>query len=253
MNDERDDLVSKAYRELDDTQAPEHLNRKILQMAAAEAQQSAARGWSLALWMKPIAWAATIGLSLAIVLEMTQVPTEIPAASPAATPPETLSTDALNQAESRLGDELKRAEEMARQRTGSNQAAPAEAFSAESADIPASSQKAARRQSAPEPLREVVAESEMRADADVVESAAKDKLEQAPAATRERTAASMLMADQAVAGQAAKPECDARTRESASDWRECIQMLRAIGATDAAELEFEAYILEFPDEPEPNK
>ena len=43
----------------------------VLKLAAAEARPGARRGTS---WMRPMAWAATVGLSLAIVLEIGQVP-----------------------------------------------------------------------------------------------------------------------------------------------------------------------------------
>jgi hypothetical protein len=79
MNNERDNpaieqddrLVSAAYRDIADERAPEHLNHSILQQAATTAKPRYARSMS---WMRPMAWAATIGLSLAIVLEITQVP-----------------------------------------------------------------------------------------------------------------------------------------------------------------------------------
>jgi len=72
---EGDERVTEAYRELGAEKTPESLNQTIIEMAAQDAQQAGARNPLSAVWMKPLAWAATIGLSLAIVLELTQVPT----------------------------------------------------------------------------------------------------------------------------------------------------------------------------------
>ncbi|MCJ7590232.1 MAG: hypothetical protein MUO51_02650 [Woeseiaceae bacterium] len=71
---EMDRLVSQTYRELGTEEVPEHLNQTILRQAAAAGGRSGARHFSFAAWTKPVAWAATIGLSLAIVLELTQIP-----------------------------------------------------------------------------------------------------------------------------------------------------------------------------------
>lgn len=65
-----DDKVSQAYRSLADEKTPVHLDRKILEMAAAEAQQPRYSRWMA--WSRPLAWAATITLCLAITLELTR-------------------------------------------------------------------------------------------------------------------------------------------------------------------------------------
>jgi hypothetical protein len=76
MTNDRDNMtsdpsVSATYRQLADERVPAGLDEKILRRAAALPRAGSRRGWA---WMKPVAWAATIGLSLAIVLEMTQLP-----------------------------------------------------------------------------------------------------------------------------------------------------------------------------------
>ncbi len=84
MNNERDNpeieqddrRVSAAYQDIAVERAPDHLHQSILQQAATAAKPRYARSMS---WMRPMAWAATIGLSLAIVLEITQVPQPQPA------------------------------------------------------------------------------------------------------------------------------------------------------------------------------
>ena len=70
-NPTADPSVSATYRQLADERAPASLDDKVLHRAAATSRVSSGIGRA---WMKPVAWAATIGLSLAIVLEMTQLP-----------------------------------------------------------------------------------------------------------------------------------------------------------------------------------
>jgi len=76
MTNDRDNMttdpsVSATYRQLADEKAPASLDEKILHRAAAAPRVDSGIGRA---WMKPVAWAATVGLSLAIVLEMTQLP-----------------------------------------------------------------------------------------------------------------------------------------------------------------------------------
>jgi hypothetical protein len=75
MSNEREDRgegqrLADTYKALADERAPDYLNERVLRMAAASrTPYGRARAW-----MRPVAWAATIGLSLAIVLEVTRVP-----------------------------------------------------------------------------------------------------------------------------------------------------------------------------------
>lgn len=66
-----DALVSQAYRDLADERAPEHLDRTILRGAAKEARPRYSR---FIAWTRPMAWAATVMLSVALVLEVTNTP-----------------------------------------------------------------------------------------------------------------------------------------------------------------------------------
>lgn len=70
---ETDETVSATYRELSREGAPNHLNEKVLQQAAERALRP--RYARSVMWTRPLAWAATVGLCLAIVLEVTRVPT----------------------------------------------------------------------------------------------------------------------------------------------------------------------------------
>ncbi len=70
---ETDETVSATYRELSREGAPNYLNEKVLQQAARKALRP--RYSRSIVWTRPLAWAATVGLCLAIVLEVTRVPT----------------------------------------------------------------------------------------------------------------------------------------------------------------------------------
>ena len=68
---ETDVLVSQAYRDLADERTPERLDRTILRAAAKEARPRYSR---FIAWTRPMAWAATVMLSVALVLEVTDTP-----------------------------------------------------------------------------------------------------------------------------------------------------------------------------------
>jgi hypothetical protein len=71
--EDMDTRVSETYRELSAPRVPDHLNQTILQLAA---NKGPGKGdFLFAKWLKPVTLAATIALSLAIVMELTDVPT----------------------------------------------------------------------------------------------------------------------------------------------------------------------------------
>ena len=70
---ETDKVVSDTYRQLSEESAPDYLNERVLQQAASVAARP--RYSRSIMWTRPLAWAATIALCLAIVLEVTRVPT----------------------------------------------------------------------------------------------------------------------------------------------------------------------------------
>jgi hypothetical protein len=65
---ERDPVVSEAYRELSQERTPAHLDHVVLNAARKAAKADRPREIS---WLRPAAWVTTIGLCLAIVLEIT--------------------------------------------------------------------------------------------------------------------------------------------------------------------------------------
>jgi hypothetical protein len=82
--DTDDRRVTDSYRDLASERTPADLDERILAMAAAEART---RYGLTRAWIRPVAWAATIALSLAFILEMSPLtdgpaPAELPAATP---------------------------------------------------------------------------------------------------------------------------------------------------------------------------
>ena len=76
-DDPGDPHVSAAYREIADERTPEHLDHAILNAARGAARPR----WNKAVaWLRPAAWAATIGVCLAIVVEISLLPDQDPAA-----------------------------------------------------------------------------------------------------------------------------------------------------------------------------
>ena len=70
-DDITDPIVSGTYRELADERTPEHLDHVVLNEARRAALQGHRKTVS---WLRPAAWATTIGLCLAIVLEIADMP-----------------------------------------------------------------------------------------------------------------------------------------------------------------------------------
>lgn len=68
---EVDPLVTRTYKEVASELTPEHLNKAVMRQAADVARPRYLRSVS---WTRPMAWAATITLCVALVLEVTNAP-----------------------------------------------------------------------------------------------------------------------------------------------------------------------------------
>ena len=224
--EELDALVSETYRELPAPRAPDHLNQTILRMAEKKGRGRA--DVLFAAWVKPVTLAATIALSLAIVLELSEVPEvsmpmEVaPAAQEELAPQE---TDSLVPAADRALSQFERIP------------APVRADESTSTDAGL--------------IEELVLE-----DTDLAKSEAKGKIESFAAsppaaalpAARKR-AADIPDSNQPAAISTiglSTAACDERVRQSADSWLDCIDQLRESGATLDADREYEAFMLEYP-------
>lgn len=208
---ENDTLVSTTYRDLAQESTPPALDDSVLRMAAQSKPAVARRG--IPMWMKPVAWAATLGLTLAIVLDVTDVGQSIPASTtvaPAASIQEAFSADDA--------DVVQEAEEMARLRDGPDQGA----------ELAKSRQEPAHR-----------------VDEAVAGRAVESQAYAASPATEQRAAALDLSAEKKELSD--DPACSVASREEAATWYDCVLKLRNDDSTAEADREMLLLIEAFPD------
>jgi len=257
MNDERDNgttdrQVSDIYRELADERVPQRLDDKVLRMAAgAKTPRNIIPG----LWMKPIAWAATIGLSLAIVLELTQTPSISPDMSALSPSMSVDETGALAPARGEIlsetaGNDL-RDRQLQADDTAVSEPPPSTELREQDparrdfkpkvprAEMPVKEEAAAQALSvAPEPVEAAAAEDGLAAtDAD--EGSFRRAGKTAAVSSMAVTAEKMLIAEPSL--------CPADVRESADEWYGCIVAKRATSPKEAVDTELAAFRKRFPD------
>jgi len=243
---EGDELVSETYRELGVDKASERLNQSILRMASGGGKPSPARGFLFSPLMKPLAWAATIALSVAIVLESSQVPTvpvqtdNVPAAEMIREEAVLQDTDVLEKAENRArlqsgpGPQLISEDDLGRNAGAHDEV---EVFSREAKgqlDAVAAPMQSSQPESAL--TEEVSAARERAADS----STAKKRAADFPADSQPKASYSLSMEQRDRADA-----CDAAARLSEESWIKCIENLRRSGDEEAADREYEAFILEY--------
>ena len=68
---ETDALVTRTYRDVANERTPDHLNQAVLKEAASAVRPRYSRFIN---WTRPMAWAATVTLCVALVLEVTRAP-----------------------------------------------------------------------------------------------------------------------------------------------------------------------------------
>lgn len=239
MSNESNDIeprVSDAYRDLASETTPPGLDRKILSMAAGARRSRYGKARA---WIRPAAWAATIGLSLAFVLELSQVPENAPLSTGGSDgdtfeilDESTVSDEAPARAKS---DTAVRQERETRldNSAASSPGAP-----------PAAPEPSADRDSAAADFDA----DDMRLLEEAEERARMQSGQARPAARAAEFSAAVEKKEQVSA-------CDADARASARTWYACIEALREAGLSDAAASEFEALRAAFPDfeEPTPNR
>lgn len=228
--------VSDAYRDLASETAPPELDRKVLSMAAGARRSRYGKART---WIRPAAWAATIGLSLAFVLELSQVPENAPLNTGGS---DGDTFEILD--ESTVGGEAPaRAKSDTAVRQERETRLDSSAVSSPGAP-PAAAEPSADRDSAAADFDA----DDMRLLEEAEERARMQSGQPRPAARAAEFSAVVEKKEQ-VSG------CDADARASAQTWYACIEALRESGLSDAAAAEFEALRAEFPDfeEPTPNR
>lgn len=240
-NDSRSDpQVSDVYRELADERTPEHLNREVLRMAAREGKT---RYSAMRAWIRPAAWAATIGLSLTLVLQLSDTPQPVPASTLVVAPAEQDRFEAKDNEQRRDG--LAK-----RSRTQLQQGQPAEKISVlndapvaagAAADDNTSMEAAATTRPIVSQDPETIPKSEPSAA-----SVASDEQQ----ATRVPAAAA-FSAESTSLRSYADGLCPLETRETAENWFECIKAIENRAPRDLVDREYEEFWKRFPEFEDP--
>lgn len=219
-----DPRVSAAYRELADERTPEHLDHVILNAARGAARPS----WNKAVaWLRPAAWVATIGVCLAIVIEISLLPDQ-----------EQAEFDSLPQEATPVAAPAIEMKRLEKSRPLSGEAQKMQRMqqpeSFETSDVPRRSDDTDAG-TAPDTRESSVEEAEAR----VRQRAISDV--QSPASLP-GTAPAANLAQEA----ATERYCDASETADPNAWLECILELERQGLYDAARLERERLAEAFP-------
>jgi hypothetical protein len=217
--------VSDAYRELARETTSAGLDERVLAMATRGSQSR----YGLArAWIRPVAWAAMIGISLALVLELTWF-IDVPLENGVPQPP-------ISAERTRQDAEVMKAThpDSLRQSIGEPEEAPA-------VMAPASMSPGATK---PPAAGDELKPALVIEDASLPENAAKRALLPATSERREAGSASSDKTE-------TERFCESDALTSADDWYECILELREQGLVDEASAELEALFRAFPDFREP--
>ena len=264
---EKDALVSDTYREIANERAPEHLNRAILKQAAGAAQPRYSR---LINWTRPMAWAATAMLSVAVVLELTSVPepqsaipqdvnTRFEGEAPKNDGSTVSAADAIAPAE--LKTEMPESEVLeetvfpaAMPGRGANLLVP-EKTQLESANTPAAEiATSLRKRDDKSQLPDVGYSAPQWSNAEQAKLKDADMLLQAEELARMHSGDNReadRSAESALASRASGfanyvPACDESVRTTPEAWLECIEVLEGAGMPDAASEQRQKLISAFP-------
>ena len=223
-----DNAVSDAYRSLAVERTPVSLDRKVLTEARQAAAAGKARRWPS---FRPMAWAATIALSFALVLQYTQTGPDVPAS--VFDEVETHRQAVTESAAAAPDDDMRGFDDAAARLPASAPAVKSEAAKRERVKTldtmsgPSGATDLPRTVEESEPAPSVGAradEARVRAASDVAESIVRREAR----------------------GLIATSGCDASTRTDEAAWRRCIEALIAAGRDKLAEREADEFAEAFP-------
>jgi hypothetical protein len=227
LHGDTDELVSETYRAVADERAPEYLNKTILRDAAKAARPRYLRSVS---WTRPLAWAATITLSVALVLEVSNLPAPGPEAFDGnGNKLELQQSDrdaaagAVDKARKPVLEELLLDEdrfEARRSREATSDAVNVAESGIRDANMPGRSDGTARLQDG-------------------------EHKEQVPAASF--AASAPVTAQKAMGLVSTAVTCDETAKSSAETWQECILELESAGFANEADRQRKAFQEAFPD------
>ena len=246
MTNERlqDERVSAAYREVAGETAPPYLDEKVLRMAASGAKRPRySRSLS---WTRPLAWAATIALCLAITLEVTRVPT------PDAGVPNTTASESIVEAAAAVGRARVAKEAEARD---AEAAIPATTFVPQKIEQAKTRAAARKRQEvdafylndaeeAPAPAAAAAPMAFEVKDADVMQHV--EDLARLQSGTSNEPVLEEVVPGASYALIVPAP-CSDDVKTDPDEWLACIEALEDAGDTEAALREKESLIEVFPD------
>ncbi len=218
---EGDALVSEAYRDLADERTPGHVDRIVLRAAEKEARPRYSR---FVAWTRPMAWAATVMLSVALVLEVTDTP------NPAADVRNDAPVDTLKEAEFPVSELVKKRGNDMRQKS-----TPIEEPPAEQEIEP--QEPAARERAA---LAADTEEFKLKDDNMLQQAEEMARLQDGvisrpePAVSAEADYALGRPLASAAAQSVPVPDCDEEAITTPQTWLECITNLEEAGRDDAA-------------------
>jgi len=234
----QDQLVSATYRALATEKTPRHLDDEVLKRAAAGGRTRYSLAYA---WMRPVAWAATIGLCLAIALELSQLPqstdpllmdeTTKPAAAPAISAPEP-AQDFAKAIERKHEASMRRNEKVMPESLAIDEVRMRD--DATTAGEPGA------------PDTNFVRETR---EQDATGSGPEETVE-VTGALRQRSQAASATAATVSEAAALLPEasaCSEEARQTAADWFACIVELKDAGETELADRELSLFMAEFPD------
>ena len=251
MSDERsngisDPVVSETYRDAATERAPASLNEAVLRNAAAHAKKGYAHSM---LWMRPLAWAATVVLSLAIVVQLVLPPgadPELPATSPMVL--SDIDAGDADMAGARTADEddpLKRLrdQEVREDSKIEEFEVPAVAATPEpAAEVLQEGPGAAADQARDEPAAQAFA---LRPES--LESAARNSAASIQASNDMARQRSAQPADYGAAPAIEVTACEPEEIETPEAWAECIERLEEVGRLEEALAERGLLRAAFPD------
>lgn len=252
--DVADARVTEAYRDLAGERAPASLNERVLR----EARAHAGRGYSWWMgWLRPAAWVTTIGLCLAIVLELTT--TEVGDIERTAVPPSSVPApiDAEREAdeEHAMQDTLTPGDPLPQRAPARKNQSEDIVVTGSRIETPAAPPQPGERAEALGRAASSTQEPKSSEESSKFEAAEAEMLEDAgdPAATRERPeqvpgvdAERRVDALRTGAAAAADPLlCDDEARSRPESWIECILDIERRGGN--ADDEREELLARFPD------
>ena len=212
--------VSDAYRDIASQTTRPEIDEQVLKLAATgmRSRYGLARAW-----VRPLAWAATIALSVAVVLELTQ---------DVVAPGAVIQEEALNERVATDADLMQATDATNVPQNAAKRMPDARPEAASPAPLSAGDLA---------PLREAEEQARMRS-ADAPTDSPPVAVAEPPASASAEKARSLVASDAAFPGW-----CDAEARATADSWHACIEDLREEERLDEAEQELEAFNLAFPD------